>query len=197
MRPLFIASGPAFKSDYDHDKPFINVDLYPLMLRVLQLFPTKQFPSNGSMDNVWDLLIPPISAEDYDESTQKWFNCELNSIDCLDYLRFLVVFMSFSFVNIFCGSNLETDLFINVLINLFTRFDSLLEYILYFCGLFIFSYSLCFRRFRCLILRKRLSHLQHKYRQIVAKVSTAGYRMGFVGHRTRHRPALTLRPKCQ
>ncbi|CAG2115363.1 unnamed protein product, partial [Medioppia subpectinata] len=48
MQPLFIASGPAFKSGYNHAKPFINVDLYPLMLRVLQLFPTTQFPSNGS-----------------------------------------------------------------------------------------------------------------------------------------------------
>ncbi|CAG2120036.1 unnamed protein product, partial [Medioppia subpectinata] len=68
------ASGPAFKSGYNHAKPFINVDLYPLMLRVLQLFPTTQFPSNGSLTNVWDLLIPPIYSEDYDTSTQKWFN---------------------------------------------------------------------------------------------------------------------------
>ncbi|XP_054163174.1 bis(5'-adenosyl)-triphosphatase ENPP4-like [Oppia nitens] len=74
MRPLFIANGPTFKSGYNHTKPFVNVDLYPLMLYVLQLYPTIQFPSNGSLTNIWDILIPPIYADSYDSSAQKWFN---------------------------------------------------------------------------------------------------------------------------
>lgn len=75
MRPLFIATGPAFKTKYEHKKTFQNIDLYPLMLNVLQLFPTKQFPSNGSFNNVFDLLIPPIGSGGYDSSAQKWFTC--------------------------------------------------------------------------------------------------------------------------
>lgn len=75
MRPLFIANGPAFKTNYVHDKPFQNVDLYPLMLNVLQIFPRNHFPSNGSLTEVYDLLIPPIPSGDYDSSAQKWFNC--------------------------------------------------------------------------------------------------------------------------
>ena len=87
MRPLFIASGPAFKSGYDHKKPFSNVDLYPLMLNVLQLFPTKNYPSNGSFSNVFDLLIPPIYSGDYDSSAQKWFTCKSITI-CLNSENF-------------------------------------------------------------------------------------------------------------
>src|SRR2546422_796028 len=85
MRPLFIARGPAFKKSYNHTKRFMNVDLYPLMLHILQLYPTKQFPNNGSLINVYDLLIPPIGFTDYDTTTQKWFNCKYSVFRCPAY----------------------------------------------------------------------------------------------------------------
>ncbi|CAG2171176.1 unnamed protein product [Oppiella nova] len=55
MRPLFMASGPAFKRRYYHNRVFLNTDLFPLMLRILGL-PLKPFPSDGSLDSVIDLL---------------------------------------------------------------------------------------------------------------------------------------------
>lgn len=57
MRPLFVAKGPAFKSNYVHDQVFHNIDLYPLMLTVLQL-PLDEFPSNGTLSKVVDILEP-------------------------------------------------------------------------------------------------------------------------------------------
>jgi hypothetical protein len=56
MSPLFIASGPAFKTRYNHRKKFLNIDLYPLMLSVLQISPLEGYPSNGSLENVNQML---------------------------------------------------------------------------------------------------------------------------------------------
>ncbi|RWS11153.1 ectonucleotide pyrophosphatase/phosphodiesterase family member 5-like protein [Dinothrombium tinctorium] len=58
MRPLFIAKGPAFKSNYVHELEFENIDLYPLMCFVLHLFPLKRFASNGSFERVFQMLVP-------------------------------------------------------------------------------------------------------------------------------------------
>ncbi|CAG2107488.1 unnamed protein product, partial [Medioppia subpectinata] len=55
MRPLFIASGPAFKRRYVHNGVFMNSDLFPLMLQILGL-PVKRFPCDGSLDSVADML---------------------------------------------------------------------------------------------------------------------------------------------
>ncbi|CAG2171175.1 unnamed protein product [Oppiella nova] len=56
MRPLFVAKGPAFKSRYVHSRVFLNTDLFPLMLQILGL-PSKQFPSDGSLDNLFPLML--------------------------------------------------------------------------------------------------------------------------------------------
>lgn len=37
MKPLFLASGPAFKRKYVHMTPFINIDVYSLVCSVLHL----------------------------------------------------------------------------------------------------------------------------------------------------------------
>jgi hypothetical protein len=63
MRPLFIASGPAFKTRYNHKKEFLNIDLYPLMLSVLQISPLEEYPSNGSLENVNQMLYNPEEDE--------------------------------------------------------------------------------------------------------------------------------------
>lgn len=62
MRPLFIASGPNFKSEIEIEEDFDNVDIYPLMSVVLELFPLNQFPSNGSMKIVSSMLKPLVRA---------------------------------------------------------------------------------------------------------------------------------------
>jgi hypothetical protein len=52
MGALFIASGPAFKSGLVV-KPFANVDVYPLMAKVLGL---KAEPNDGSLAEVGGIL---------------------------------------------------------------------------------------------------------------------------------------------
>ena len=37
MRPLFMANGPAFKKNYVHRTPFLNIDVYSLACSVLHL----------------------------------------------------------------------------------------------------------------------------------------------------------------
>lgn len=62
MRPLFVASGPSFKSEIEIDEDFNNVDVYPLMTVILELFPLNQFPSNGSMKIISSMLKPIVRA---------------------------------------------------------------------------------------------------------------------------------------
>ncbi|RWS04330.1 ectonucleotide pyrophosphatase/phosphodiesterase family member 5-like isoform X2 [Dinothrombium tinctorium] len=55
MRPLFLASGPAFKKQFIYDNLFENIDLYPLMCKILDLN-LAEFPSNGTFNKVKALL---------------------------------------------------------------------------------------------------------------------------------------------
>ncbi|KAG5276811.1 hypothetical protein AALO_G00110000 [Alosa alosa] len=58
MHPVFVARGPAFRSNYVKDTMH-SVDLYPLMCHILGVPP---MPNNGSLANVQDLLKegPPV-----------------------------------------------------------------------------------------------------------------------------------------
>lgn len=55
MRPLFMAYGPSFKPDYYHSEPFPNIDLFPLMVFLLNL-PSKSLPNNGSLAHIVDII---------------------------------------------------------------------------------------------------------------------------------------------
>lgn len=56
MRPLFIADGPAFRHGYIHPIEFENIDLYPLMLTILNI-PSERFLNhNGTYSNVKQML---------------------------------------------------------------------------------------------------------------------------------------------
>lgn len=55
MRPLFVAYGPAFRQGYYHKTPFVNIDLYPLMLTLLGINP-NQYYHQGNLTNVINLL---------------------------------------------------------------------------------------------------------------------------------------------
>lgn len=76
MRPLFVAIGPRFKSNYYFDKEFENIDLFPLMCYILQLLPTTMFPSNGSFDRISEILVP-FSEIKYSTSLDKWASGKL------------------------------------------------------------------------------------------------------------------------
>lgn len=52
MLPFFMAHGPAFRVGYQGDV-FDNVDLFPLICKIIGLTPT---PNNGSLSNVFHLL---------------------------------------------------------------------------------------------------------------------------------------------
>ncbi|XP_077991662.1 ectonucleotide pyrophosphatase/phosphodiesterase family member 7-like [Glandiceps talaboti] len=58
MRSIFYAKGPAFKDDYVA-KSFQNVDVYPLMCKLLGITPR---PNNGSLDEVNQMLKLHISG---------------------------------------------------------------------------------------------------------------------------------------
>lgn len=55
MRPLFIAMGPSFKKGYQHPVRFNNVDLYPLMLRLLDIHPKAHY-HQGNFTNIAEML---------------------------------------------------------------------------------------------------------------------------------------------
>ncbi|KPM04091.1 secreted ectonucleotide pyrophosphatase/phosphodiesterase-like protein [Sarcoptes scabiei] len=83
MRPLFLAQGPRFKRSYKHSKLFENVDLYPLMLNLLEI-PIEQFPSNGSFERVQQMLSKELYLDADDilqrnsissSSNQTWVRC--------------------------------------------------------------------------------------------------------------------------
>ncbi|XP_013379790.1 ectonucleotide pyrophosphatase/phosphodiesterase family member 5-like [Lingula anatina] len=61
MHPYFIAHGPAFKKGF-LSKEFNNVDIYPLMCKLLEIKPSN--PVNGSLDNVNHLLTGANSSMD-------------------------------------------------------------------------------------------------------------------------------------
>lgn len=58
MRPLFIASGPAFRKGLKFEEEFENTNLYPLFCYVLELLPLKNFPSNGTLAALSPILLP-------------------------------------------------------------------------------------------------------------------------------------------
>lgn len=55
MRPLFLAYGPSFKRDYNHENVFPNIDLFPLMVFLLDL-PPASLPNNGSLARIVDVI---------------------------------------------------------------------------------------------------------------------------------------------
>lgn len=83
MRPLFLAEGPRFKNAYRHLIQFDNVDLYPLMLKLLDI-PLELFPSNGTLNNVQRMLAHPfyLNIDDivlnYKLTYSKWFSRKFN-----------------------------------------------------------------------------------------------------------------------
>lgn len=62
MRPLFMAVGPAFKQGYYHEGVFPNIDLFPLMVHLLDL-PLDRFPNNGSLDRIIDVVDPTYTSK--------------------------------------------------------------------------------------------------------------------------------------
>ncbi len=64
MHAVFVARGPAFKSNYATNLAVNSVDVYDLMSYVLDLNPTK---NNGSFNNISDLIDPSFVREsEYD-----------------------------------------------------------------------------------------------------------------------------------
>lgn len=55
MRPLFLACGPSFKRDFNHENVFPNIDLFPLMVFLLDL-PPNTLPNNGSLSRIVDVI---------------------------------------------------------------------------------------------------------------------------------------------
>ncbi|XP_074601239.1 bis(5'-adenosyl)-triphosphatase ENPP4-like [Brevipalpus obovatus] len=72
MRPLFMASGPAFRSGYIHEGEFENIDIYPMMCLILRLLPIKRFPSDGSSDRI-SAMLKPVSLLKTKSDTDEWF----------------------------------------------------------------------------------------------------------------------------
>ncbi|XP_071477232.1 ectonucleotide pyrophosphatase/phosphodiesterase family member 5-like [Diadema antillarum] len=59
MQTIFIASGPAFKSNFALTGSFYAVDIYNLMCRVLEIDPA---PNNGTFSNVEPLLSNAVTV---------------------------------------------------------------------------------------------------------------------------------------
>ncbi|XP_054841893.1 ectonucleotide pyrophosphatase/phosphodiesterase family member 5 [Eublepharis macularius] len=69
MHPIFLAHGPAFRKNISK-KAMNSTDLYPLLCHLLGVDP---LPSNGSLDNVKDLLASEVPKEPQDRSQQESF----------------------------------------------------------------------------------------------------------------------------
>lgn len=75
MRPLFMATGPAFRSGYIHEEEFENIDIYPMMCLILRLLPIKRFPFDGSSDRI-SAMLRPVSLLKTKSDTDEWFPCK-------------------------------------------------------------------------------------------------------------------------
>lgn len=65
MRVVFVAFGPVFKKKYKLTRCDIeNVDIYPLMCRILRIIPE---PNNGSLDKIIDVLKEEYSVKEEKE----------------------------------------------------------------------------------------------------------------------------------
>ena len=69
LRPLFIANGPLFKSNYTVT-PFKNIDIYPFVMKVLHLraLPEHLKP-NGTLMQIPHILRDPIKTENFNRSS--------------------------------------------------------------------------------------------------------------------------------
>jgi phosphoglycerol transferase MdoB-like AlkP superfamily enzyme len=65
MRPAFIASGPAFKHGYRIENDVQNIDIYPLLLHLLNV-PTNDLAFNGTFDRIEHILA---DYPDYQKNT--------------------------------------------------------------------------------------------------------------------------------
>jgi predicted AlkP superfamily pyrophosphatase or phosphodiesterase len=54
MYPIFIAHGPSFKKQFKIETKIKNVDIYPLMCKVLRIEPGV---NNGSLENIQIILL--------------------------------------------------------------------------------------------------------------------------------------------
>ncbi len=54
MYPLFIAHGPSFKKKFKIETKIKNVDIYPLMCKLLGIEPGV---NNGSLENIQSILV--------------------------------------------------------------------------------------------------------------------------------------------
>src|SRR5437764_1152829 len=77
MRPVFLAFGPSFKRNYIYNSTFENVDLYPLMCSILQIYPIHKYPNNGSFERVNKMLVP-VSSISYSGSSENALKCKYN-----------------------------------------------------------------------------------------------------------------------
>lgn len=68
MKPLFIARGPNIQSGFTLVDEFENVDLYPMMAMLLELFPITRWNTNGTLHVTHQILKPiyrPSHADNY------------------------------------------------------------------------------------------------------------------------------------
>jgi len=49
MHAIFIARGPDFREKFKQTKSFDNIDLYPMMLKLLHISPQPFYTTNGSL----------------------------------------------------------------------------------------------------------------------------------------------------
>lgn len=72
MRPLFMALGPYFQKNLTFKTEFVNIDIFPLMCLLLGLYPLQNFPSNGSLYRISDILASHL----FPSHTISWVPCE-------------------------------------------------------------------------------------------------------------------------
>lgn len=99
MHPIFLAHGPAFRKNVSK-QAMNSTDLYPLMCHLLGLEP---LPSNGSLDNVKDLLVSAAPEEPQDTSRQEsyawFFGVSLGSILVIGFLIVFIKHLTLSQVS--------------------------------------------------------------------------------------------------
>ena len=55
MRPLFMAVGPAFRKNFVHRQEFENIDIFPLLCKLLDISPAK-LRFNGTLSRIKPIL---------------------------------------------------------------------------------------------------------------------------------------------
>lgn len=85
MRPLFIASGPGFRSNYTFEDPIEMINLYSLFCHLLRIKPSSS--NEGSVEEVAHILSLQTLSSGNDDTSSETTPSTAHSTETGKFLR--------------------------------------------------------------------------------------------------------------